>query len=338
MRQRAIQTLVGVMLMASCGCVYVSGEINPFAKERGGLRETTVFGMGRDKVLLLDISGIITGMERKESLGLVTEESTVARLEEELRRARDDKRVHAVVLRINSPGGGVTASDTIYREIMRFKEETQRPVVAALGDVATSGAYYIALAADQIVASPTTVTGSIGVIVMGLSVQGLMAKLGIRDQTIKSGDHKDLLSPFRDATAEEREIVQSVIDELQGRFIGLVVARRPAVSSANLGRLGDGRIFTASQGAELGLVDQIGYIEDAVEAATQAAGIEQARVVMYHRQGEYRENLYSGASLLPGLTPPTARGTETLGVGLGLPRNTGPRFMYLWVPGLAASP
>ena len=322
MRQRVIRTLVGVMLMASCGCVYVSGEINPFAKERKGLRETTVFGMGRDKVLLLDISGIITGMERKESLGLVTEESTVARLEEELRRARDDKRVHAVVLRINSPGGGVTASDTIYREIMRFKGET----------------YYIALAADQIVASPTTVTGSIGVIMMGLSVQGLMAKLGIRDQTIKSGDHKDLLSPFRDATAEEREIVQTVIDELHGRFIGLVVARRPAVSSANLGRLGDGRIFTASQGAELGLVDQIGYIEDAVEAATQAAGIEQARVVMYHRQGEYRENLYSGESLLPGLTPPTARGTETLGVSLGLPRNTGPRFMYLWVPGLAASP
>ena len=338
MRKHAVKALVWVIVMGTAGCVYVSGAINPFYKEREGLRETTVSGSGRDKVLLVDVSGMITGLEGERSLGLVTEESMVARLQEELLRARDDKRVQALVLRINSPGGEVTASDTIYREIMRFKEETKRPVIAALRDVATSGAYYVALAADQILASPTTVTGSIGVIIVGLNVQGLMSKLGIRDQTVKSGLHKDILSPFRDTTAEERAIVQGVIDELHGRFIGLVAARRGGLSRADLEQLGDGRIFTASRAAEIGLVDRIAYVDEAIEAATEAAGIEQARVVMYHRPGEYRDNLYSGAGLLPAIARRTADRTEILGVTVGLPREAGPRFMYLWVPGVAASP
>lgn len=324
-------------MLASSGCVYVSGTINPFASERGGLRETTVSGTGRDKILLVNLSGMITGMERTRLLGLANEESTIARLQEELGAAGDDKRVRAVVLRIDSPGGGVTASDTIYRGIMRFREETQLPVIAVFRDVATSGAYYLALAADEIIASPTTITGSIGVILVGLNLEGLMTKLGIRDQTIKSGAHKDLLSPFRDTTPEERAIVQDVIDELHGRFIGLVGDRRPRVSKSDLDRVSDGRILTASQAVDMGLVDRTGYVDDAIEAAKQAAGLERARVVMYHRGGEYRENVYSGASLPPRVIQRPTAGGEILGLTVGLPQTAGPRFMYLWVPGGSTS-
>jgi protease-4 len=337
MKLCVLPVLLGGLLVASSGCVYVSGTINPFGRDRGDLRETTVSGSGRDKILLVNLSGMITGMERTRLLGLAREESTVARLREELRAARDDKRVKAVVLRIDSPGGGVTASDTIYSGIMRFREETQRPVIAVFRDVATSGAYYVALAADEIIASPTTITGSVGVILVGLNVEGLMTKLGIRDQTIKSGAHKDLLSPFRDATLEERALVQDVIDELHGRFLGLVSAQRPMVSKSDLDRITDGRILTASQAVDMGLVDRTGYVDDAIESAKQAAGVERARVVMYHRGGEYRENVYSGASLQPQVVQHPTAGGEMLSLTVGLPQTAGPRFMYLWVPGISTS-
>jgi protease-4 len=331
---------MSALVVGSPGCIYVSGAISPFGHKRRPLQETGVSGEGRDKILLLDVSGIISGQEREQALGLASEESTVARVQEALRVAREDERVRAVVLRIESPGGEVTASDTLYREIMRFKAETERPVIAALMDVATSGAYYAALAADRIVVNPTTVTGSVGVILVGLNVQGLMTKLGIRDQTVKSGAHKDLLSPFRDATAEERAIVQGVIAELHERFVGLVIERRPAIAAADLERVTDGRIFTASQAAALGLVDDIGYVDDAITLARQAAGVERARVVMYHRVDEYRENIYSysranlpGAAARPGLSGDG----DVVSLRLRLPARPGPRFMYLWAPGTPAA-
>jgi protease-4 len=154
-----------------------------------------------------------------------------------------------------------------------------------------------------------------------------MAKLGIEDQTIKSGAYKDLLSPFRRTTPVERAIVQGVIDHLQRRFLEHVAARRPRTTAANLERIGDGRIFTAAEAADLGLVDRIGYVDDAVEAARVAAGIERARVIMLHRGSEYRENVYSQAE--------TAR-AGVLSVTLDLPREVGPEFMYLWAPNLRA--
>jgi protease-4 len=326
----------GAFLVAatSSGCIFVSGGINPFVQERERLQETVVSGEGREKIVLLDVSDVITSVERDRAFGFGREESTVARVQEALRAAEQDERVRAVVLRINSPGGGVTASDTIYREVTRFRTETGRPVIAALMDTATSGAYYVALAADRIVASPTTVTGSIGVILVGLNVEGLMGKLGIKDQTIKSGVHKDLLSPFRGTTAEERRILQDVIDGLHDRFVSLVEARRPAVAAANLPRATDGRIFTAVQARDLGLVDAVGYLDDALSEAHAAAGLENARVVMYHRRREYRENIYSH----PGERSPALSGGTSLSVTLSVPEPSGPRFMYLWVPRLHDTP
>jgi protease-4 len=335
---RIVRGALAVLLaMGPMGCIYVSGGVNPFGGPRQGLVETPVSGEGRDKILLLDVAEVITDVEEEGAFGFSTEESTVARIEEALRLAADDNRVRAVVLRINSPGGGVTASDTIYRELTRFRREAGIPVIAAFQDMATSGAYYIALAADRIVASPTTITGSIGVIVMGLNFEGLMAKFGVHDQTVKSGANKDLLSPFRKSTAAERAIVQGVIDDMYGRFVGLVKQRRPGVPGGALAQVTDGRIFTASQALALGLIDEVGYVDDAIDAAKKAAGIDRARVVMYHRNDEYRENVYSRWS--PGGAPARgAGGAGEVALTVRMPRLAGPRFLYLWAPRLDGAP
>src|SRR5207302_269855 len=254
-------------------------------------------------------------------------ESTVARVRSELEKAEDDDRVKAVVLRIDSPGGGVTASDEVWSNLVRFKKKRGVPVVASLGDVAASGGYYVACAADRIVAHPTTMTGSIGVIMMNFNLEGLLGKIGVRNETFKAGEHKDLLSPFRGATPEERRIVQSILDALHARFVTIVRESRPHIDPSRLGELTDGRVLHAGQALEAGLVDQIGDLDAAIEVAKAAAKVEKARVVAYQRTDEMRENIYSAA-----------RGTpvqvNVLPIDLGTLAGSGARFMYLWAPGL----
>ena len=230
------------------------------------------------------------------------------------------------MLRINSPGGGVTASDDVYGELVGFKRERKVPVVAALGDVAASGGYYVACAADQVVAHPTTVTGSIGVILVNLNVEGLLGKIGVRNETFKAGEHKDLLSPLRGATPEERRIVQSILDSLHARFVAVVREARPKLDTGRLAELTDGRIFDASQALAAGLVDRIGGLRDAIDVAKKASGLETARVVVYRRADERRENIYSRAG--------GPAQVNVLPVDLGALGGGGPRFMYLWAPGL----
>jgi protease-4 len=279
-------------------------------------------------VLLVDVSEVITDTPSRRAFGLVEEPSTLDRIQSELDKADDDTRVKAIVLRINSPGGGATASDAIYSEIVRWKKEHNVPVIAALGDLAASGGYYVACSADYIVARPTTVTGSIGVILMNLNVEGLLGKVGVRNQTYKAGEHKDILSPFRGATPEERKIVQNILNSLHARFVGVVREGRPKIDVARLPQLTDGRIFDAAQARDAGLIDQIGDLHAAIDLAKQAAGLEQARVVRYHRADEGEpENIYSKLAGLPAQV-------NVLPVDLGALTGAGPRFMYLWSPGL----
>src|SRR5262249_9481248 len=160
----------------------------------------------------------------------------------------------AVIVRINSPGGTVTASDIMFKELQMFKQTAKVPVVAVLMDVAASGGYYVALGADTIVAHPTTVTGSIGVIMLTLDAEGLMHKLGGSAAAIKSGERKDMGSPFRAMTLEERQIFQIVIDGLQGQFLTrLVESRKIPMDAAK--RIADGRVYTAQQALDLRLID-----------------------------------------------------------------------------------
>jgi protease-4 len=263
----------------------------------------------------------------RHAFGLIEEESTVERVRAELEKAEDDDRVKAVVLRIDSPGGGVTASDEVWGELLRFKKKRGVPVIASLGDVAASGGYYVACAADRIVAHPTTMTGSIGVIMLNFNVEGLLGKIGVRNETFKAGAHKDIMSPFRGATPEERRMMQSILDSLHARFVAVVREGRPRLDATRIGELTDGRIFDATQALDAGLVDEIGNIDAAIEVAKRAANLEKARVVAYHRSDETRENVFSQARPLPVQV-------NVLPVDLGTLVHPGPRFMYLWAPGI----
>ena len=305
------------------GCSLIDIELQPRIRP---LQEETVEGEGKAKILLMDVSGVLAD----ETGGIVLGSPPprvpiVARVREELQKAAEDENVKALIVRINSPGGTITASDLIYREIDVFKARQKVPVVAIMMDVGASGGYYAALAGDTIMALPTTVTGSIGVIMLTVNAQGLMEKIGVTPLAIKSGAMKDAGSPFRPLTEQERTVFQSVIDQMYGRFVSLIVRSRK-MSEEKVRAAADGRIYTAEQAKGLGLVDEIGYMEDAVAAARKAAGVADARVIMYHRPKEYRANFYSAA-------PAPAPGVESSLLQLTtLISGSGPRFLYLWWP------
>ena len=310
-------------LLAS-GCVFISGDVNPFSRRPQPLEERVVGGSGRKKILLMDISGVISSDERSDALGLRTSESTVARVQAELQMAAGDDNVAAIVLRINSPGGTVTGSDIIYDSLLRFKAAYDVPILVQMLDVAASGGYYAALAGDEIVASPTTVTGSIGVIFTSVSLEGLMDKVGVRNQTVASGKMKDIGSPLRTMTPAERQVLESLIGDLQQRFVSLVRERRPHLTDQMNADMVDGRVFSAQQALAGGLVDNIGYLDGTIERAKLLAGLREATVVRYRRSDESGETIYSRASV----GPPQV---NLLNLNFESMPHT-PNFLYLWSP------
>jgi len=310
-------------LLAS-GCVFISGDVNPFSRRPQPLEERVVGGSGRKKILLMDISGVISSDERSDALGLRTSESTVARVQAELQMAAGDDNIAAIVLRINSPGGTVTGSDIIYDSLLRFKAAYDVPILVQMLDVAASGGYYAALAADEIVASPTTVTGSIGVIFTSISLEGLMDKVGVRNQTVASGKMKDIGSPLRTMTPAERQVLESLIGDLQQRFVSLVRERRPHLTDQMNADMVDGRVFSAQQALAGGLVDNIGYLDGTIERAKLLAGLREATVVRYRRSDESGETIYSRASV----GPPQV---NLLNLNFESMPHT-PNFLYLWSP------
>jgi len=321
MPYRPIASLMLAVLLA--GCSVISLDLNPKIRP---LTEETVEGKSGPKILLMDISGMLSDEGAQPILNLGNTPVRVpmlVRVREELKKAEDDKQVRALIVRINSPGGTVTASDIMYREILSFKDRTRRPVVAVMMDVAASGGYYVALAADTIIAHPTTVTGSIGVIMLSVNAEGLMQKIGVAAVTIKSAEHKDMGSPFRTLTPEERAMFQSVIDELQRQFLAKVIAHRK-LAPETARKLADGRVYTADQALAQGLVDKIGYMNDAVATAKQAAGLDDARVIVYHRPRQYRATYYARAE-------DTVASADALS-GIASFAASGPRFLYLWWP------
>jgi protease-4 len=212
----------------------------------------------------------------------------------------------------------------MFKEIDLFKKKAKIPVFAVMMDVAASGGYYVALAADTIVAHPTSVTGSIGVIMLTLNAEGLLQKIGVTTAAFKSGERKDMGSPFRALTDEERKIFQSVIDGLYGQFLArLVESRKLPLDTART--IADGRIYTAQQALELKLIDQIGYMDDVLKLARQKIGVDEARVVVYHRPADYRATYYARAESSSGGLDVTATQLASLIGG-------GPRFLYLWLP------
>jgi protease IV len=305
--------------MAGCITLNIPGG------KPGDLKETVIEGERGPKIALIEIEGLLRETGKPLPLGLGREESPVARVRAELDKAAKDGAVKAVVLRIHSPGGTATASEIIYGEIQRFKAKKQVPVLAHLVGVATSGAYYVAMAADSVYANPTTVTGSIGVIFVSVNVSGLMEKLGLADQTLTTGPYKDVGSPLRPMTPEDRALMRGVLNDLYRRFVQVVAAGRPQLPAARVAELADGRIYSAVQAQDNGLIDGVSDLPGTIDEVRRRAGLEEVRVVTYHRKREWRENLYT---LAPGLETPTVQPTALRDL---LPA---PAFAYLWWPGI----
>jgi protease-4 len=212
----------------------------------------------------------------RKQLALVRVEGVIADGKEtvdELERYAKDPSVLGIVLRIDSPGGAVVPAQEIYEAVNRLRTTYDKKVVVSMGTVAASGGYYIAAASDKIVASPGTLTGSIGVIMEIPNVEGLMKKVGVESIVIKSGSHKDTGSPFRAMKPEERALLQSVLDDVHHQFIE-AVAKGRGLEVVDVTRLADGRVFTGRQAQAAGLVDQLGDLRDAIHAAAELAHIE----------------------------------------------------------------
>ncbi len=320
-RRHAIFLIFTLLLsgfFSGCFNVHLGGRT-----PRDRLKETVVEGKGWEKIIILDITGFLSDIPASRPFSPPV--TVLSDIKEKLRKIEKDKRVRGIVLRINSPGGTVTAADTMFREIRRLKTKRELPVVALMMDAAASGGYYVAVAADRIYAQPTTITGSIGVIVQKFNVHDLLSRIGVQSTPVKSGSHKDMGSPFRPVTEEETRLLQEAIDALHGRFVDTVSERREGLTRDQVATLADGRIYTAGQALEHGLVDAIGYLDDAIEGVKEMAGIDAARVVLYNLPYAYKENIYSS----PALPPVTEINLLTLGHGFPW---TGSPFLYLWDP------
>ncbi len=320
-----VNWFIGLMFLIVTGCAFVTIPLFPPVQP---LQEQVLEGEGQAKILLLDISGIISEKTESKRLGVSKKHSLVAQIKEELQKAEGDSSIVGVIVRINSPGGTVTATDTIYHELMQFKKRAGVRIIACMTGLATSGGYYVASAADEIMAHPTSITGSIGVIATKLNVDKLLSKIGIEEETIKSADKKDIWSPLRPSTPEEKEIIQTIINTLHQRFVNVVLAgRKSLLSKEEIERLADGRIFTADQALKVKLIDRIGYLDDAVKEMKESLRIEQAKVIAYYRPGSYKATIYSGSPVTP------HKEINLIAINAdGLASLSGVRFMYLWRP------
>jgi protease-4 len=282
--------------------------------------------LATDKIALIDVTGVMVNAGKVKLLG--RGEHPVSLLLEQLDKARKDRAVKAVILRINSPGGTVTAAELMHDELERFRKHG-KPVVAVMMDVAASGGYYIACACDEIVAMPSTVTGSIGVVMHTFNVSETMSMVGVSQDAITSGKYKDTGSPFRAMRPEEREILQGIVNDMYERFVGVVVDGRPQLDEAAVRKLADGRVYTANQALKLGLIDRIATMREAIALCKKRSGARRIRLVAYHRPHGYRPNYYLQR-------PHTTPGDVNL-LKLDLPAwpaLSTARFMYLWSPGI----
>lgn len=274
------------------------------------------------KVAVIDVDGLLVNKNIGGfgSLG----ENPVALFREKLDAIATDESVSAIVLRINSPGGGVTAADIMTRDLLQLKQQRQMPVVACLMDVGTGGGYYLACAADAIVVHPTSVVGGIGVILNAYNMELAIEQFNIASIPIKAGERIDIASPEREMDLEERQMLQSMADEFHQRFIDHVRRARPAVTAE---MIFDGRVVTGRQAHALQLVDELGYLDDAVVRARQLAQLPaDSPLVMLRRTND---RAYTLLDVTP--NSPTMNSIIPIKVP-GLDRSSLPAFMYLWQP------
>jgi protease-4 len=323
--------IAGVLLFLTVGTIALVLLVGPGGSGGGGgggggaeppetFRERYVSGEGADKIAVLPVAGTIAP-EAPVAPGSATVSPETLR--NQLRQATEDRRVRAVVLEVDSPGGGVVPTDQMHESIQDFKEETGKPVVVSMGQTAASGGYYIATPADRIFANENTLTGSLGVIFSYLNFTEAADEYGIKQEVVKSGPFKDIGSLTREPTEEELEILQDYVDEGYDQFVQVIVEGRD-LPEEEVRELADGRVYSGQQAETLGLVDELGDLERAAEASRELAGVEEATVVRYQRQSPGLFELLQAR-----LTPPEPEALQVLETaGLSLT----PELQYLYRP------
>jgi protease IV len=243
------------------------------------LENVVIEGKGMDKILVLSVNGVI------QDTGDVTSFFQSAGYQHQsflkmIKKAEEDKTVKGIILKVNSPGGGVVESAEIHKKLTDLKEATDKPVYVSMGAMAASGGYYISAPADKIFATPDTMTGSLGVIMQGVNFSELAEKYGVKFETIKSGPYKDIMSSYRDMTDEERQIMQTMVDNAYQGFVDVIADGRN-MSESEVRKIADGRIYDGRQAKENHLIDELGYFEDAVEAMKKDYELGDINVVEY---------------------------------------------------------
>jgi protease IV len=320
--------LAALCLIAGCGTP--SFLVTPISNTNE-LEEVTVApgkGFSPSKVAIIEVEGML--INARSGGFLQPTENKLSLFTQQMDRAANDPSVKAVVLRINSPGGTVVCSDTMYEMVRTFRAKTHKPVVADTQEVAASGAYYVACGCDKIVAHPTSLVGSIGVIFEEFEVTGLMQKVGVKSNAITSGPHKEMGSPFKKLEPDERAIMQHMVDEFYARFKGVVMDSRH-ISDENVKDATDGRVFSGAEAQRIGLVDQIGLLDDALDLARDMGHAPGAEVIMYKRPFGYSGSIYSSGST------PAPQASELRLKVPGMPdadESLPEGFYYLWQPGM----
>ncbi len=282
-----LTALALLLLIVGCGPT----KINLFVDDTEPLREFTLQGKEEGKILLLPVNGEISDSEREGYFKKGP--SMLQEFVSQLRKAEKDKDIKAILLKVDSPGGTVTASDIIYNELMRYKQKTGVKIVVSMMDMATSGGYYVSLPADYIMAHPSTVTGSVGALFFHFELYGLMDKIGVGAGFYKSGKNKDMNSPLREATEEEKALLNNIINSMAGRFVSLVEKHRKLTPAA-LEEIKTARFFVADDALKLGLVDEIGYMDNALEHARKIAGLgKDSQLIVYRRSVYPNDNVYN---------------------------------------------
>ena len=311
-----------LLLAMLAGCGSPSFLVTP-VKATHDLEEVQLKPGSGGKIVVIPLDGLLANAQTG---GLLEpSENPMSLFQQQLDEIADDGKVSAIVLRVNSPGGTVSGSDAMYTILMRFKERYKIPVVVSTQEVCASGAYYISCAADRIVAQPTSVVGSIGVIFETFDASGTMNMIGLKSDAIKSGPHKDMGSPFKPMDPGDRKLMQEMVDEYFARFKDVVRQHR-GIKDADFGMITDGRVFSGKRAVELGLADQTGLLDDAINVAKELSGKPKAKVVTYRRPYSYSGSIYAASSI----PQPKANVVQLQLPGERSLLPTG--FYYLWQP------
>ena len=326
------------LFLLAAGCGAPSFLVTPVANSNALDEQVVENGKGwfSSKVAVIEVEGMIANA--KTGGLLQATENSLSLFTQELSRAEADPEVKAVVLRVNSPGGTVTASDAMYEEIQRFRKKTGKPVVSSIQEVGASGAYYVSCACNKIMAQPTSIVGSIGVIFESLEFSGTLDKIGARSWAITSGTLKEMGSPFKPLQDQERDVMQQMVNEYFQRFISIVRSNRPITETPatdlafykkpEYSGTFSGRVFSGNEAKRLGLIDETGLLQDAIELAKTLGKAPNASVVMYKRPYGYSGTIYASSNSpqpkadITNINIPGAAGFVPAG------------FYFLWQPGI----